>query len=169
MNDHISEFKTTLLVSTNAVGVGIMTILTDHYLSLDDIWKGIIILIVAIAFEAITGWRAMYLKVKSGEIVIDKKKSFSSQIGLGELINKTIAYTTGIILSALIADWLEHPSFSIWKLPEMSIIASVTLVFLLIEVIQIYFNFKNMGIDIGKMVKDFFKELWEVLKVVKNN
>lgn len=169
MQEYISEFKATIIVSVNAVGVGIVSLLSDRYLSLDDVYKGLIILCIAVMLESVTGWRAMYLKLKSGEKVIEKDKSFTTQVGLHELFNKTIAYVTGLVLGALISDWLNHPTFHLWFLPEMGIVAILTTLFMLIEVIQIYVNFKGMGIDIGKMITDFAKEFWGVFKAVKND
>jgi len=167
-HDQISEFKSTLLVGANAVVVGFLSLLKAEYLDFSDVTKGIIILGLAVLFEVITGLRAYYVMIKTGKKKRDKRKSLSTDIGVQEIINKVIAYTTALVLGALLSDWFKHPTFTILFLPEMNIVALVTMVGVILEIIQINKNFKNMGIDIFKTVKDFAIEAWKVFNTVKS-
>lgn len=173
LNDYTNEFKGTLVVGLNAVGVGITTLLaglSNRYLDLDDVFKGIIILGLAVLFELITGLRALYLHIKSGKKEIDETRSITHQVGVSEVINKTIAYTTALVLAALISDWLGNPTYTFLGIfPNMSIVSIIVMIGVTVELIQIYFNFRAMGIDLGKTIKDFAKEAWSVFNSVKNN
>lgn len=171
-SDYMNEFKGTFIVGLNAIGVGLTTFiagLSDRYLDLSIVYKGIIILGITVLFEMVTGLRALYLMVKNGKKEIDETRSISHQVGVSELINKVIAYTTALVLSALISDWLGHPTYNFLGIfPNMHLTAIIVMIGVTLELIQIYFNFRNMGIDIGKSIKDFAKEAWSVINSVKN-